>query len=59
LVFVFNQFIAVFAAALNGLVVPENCGKITLETFPSVFSSKDKEPFAKFAKLCDLLISCE
>ena len=59
LVFVFNQFIAVFAAALNGLVVPENCGKITLETFPSVFSSKDEERFAKFAKLCDLLISCE
>lgn len=59
LIFVFNQFIAVFAAALNGLVVPENCGKITLETFPSVFSSKDEERFAKFAKLSDLLISCE
>ena len=59
LVFVFNQFIAVFAAALNGLVVPENCGKIILETFPSVFSSKDEERFAKFAKLCNLLISCE
>jgi len=50
---------AVFAAALNGLVVPENCRKITLETFPSVFSREDEERFAKFAKLCNLLISCE
>jgi len=50
---------AVFAAALNGLSLPENCGKITLETFPSVFSQDDEERFAKFAKVCDLLISCE
>jgi hypothetical protein len=59
LILVFNPFVAVFAAALNGLVVPENCGKITLETFPSVFSPKDEGRFAKFAKMCDLLISCE
>ena len=44
---------------MNGLVVPENCGKITLETFPSVFSREDEERFAKFAKICNLLISCE
>jgi len=49
----------VFAAALNGLALPENCGKITLETFPSVFSREDEERFTKFADLCDLLISCE
>lgn len=50
---------AVFSAALNDLVLPENSGKIALETFPSVFSSEDEERFRKFAKLCDLLISCE
>jgi len=49
----------VFAAALNGLKLPGNCGKITLETFPSVFSQEDEERFEKFAKLCNLLISCE
>ena len=54
-----NASIAVFAAALNGLSLPENCGKITFETFPSVFSKDDEERFAKFAKICDLLISCE
>ena len=48
-----------FAAALNGLAVPENCGKINLETFPSEFSPQDEERFANFANLCDLLISCE
>ncbi len=51
--------IAVFGAALNGLVVPENSGKITLETFPSEFSENDEERFVKFANACDLLISCE
>jgi hypothetical protein len=51
--------LAVFAAALNGLVVPGNCGKISLETFPAVFSVKDEDRFAKFANQCDLLISCE
>ena len=44
---------------MNGLVLPENCGKITLETFPAVFSQEDEERFAKFAKICDLVISCE
>ena len=39
--------------------MPENCGKITLETFPAVFSPEDEERFLKFAKLCDLVISCE
>lgn len=54
-----NPRVAVFAAALNGLEVPENSGRITLETFPSAFSQDDEERFAKFANLCDLLISCE
>ena len=53
------SFVAVFAAALNGIVLPENCGKITLETFPSVFTKDDEERFAKYAHLCSLLISCE
>jgi len=50
---------AVFAAALNGISLPENCGKITLETFPSEFTKDDEERFTKYAKLCRLLISCE
>ena len=54
-----SAFLAVFAAALDGLVVPENSGTITLETFPAVFSDKDEERFKKFANGCDLLISCE
>jgi len=51
--------LAVFAAALKGLVVPGNSGKIALETFPAVFSEQDEERFVKFANRCDLLISCE
>jgi len=52
---------AVFAAAINGLSLPEgnDCGEISLETFPSKFSEKDEERFLKFAQICDLLISCE
>jgi len=44
---------------LDGLVVPENCEKISLVTFPSAFSEEDEKRFAEVAKLCDLIISCE
>lgn len=50
---------AVFAAGLDGLALPENCGTITLETFPALFSHDDEKRFVEFTKVCDLLISCE
>lgn len=50
---------AVFTAAWKELVLPENCGPIGLEIFPSTFSDLEENRFQQLAETCQLLISCE
>ncbi len=50
---------AVFNAARKELVLPDKCGSLVLETFPSTFSDLDENRFTKLAESCQLLIACE
>ena len=49
----------VFGAALQGLVLPSDCGSIMLETFPSKFEARDEHRFLQLANACQLLVACE
>lgn len=50
---------AVFGAACQDLVLPDDCGSVTLEIFPSSFSEEDEKRFRNLAEECQCLIACE
>lgn len=50
---------AVFAAALENLALPDDCGSVLLETFPPSLSEKDEQRFSELTQSCNLLIACE
>jgi D-glutamate cyclase len=50
---------AVLDAARKDLVLPSECGPVTLEIFPSQFSEDDEQRFRKLAEICQCLIACE
>jgi hypothetical protein len=49
----------VFGAALKDLVLPKDCGSVSMEIFPSAFSDLDENRFVDLAESCHLLIACE
>ena len=50
---------AVFAAALDNLALPSDCGPVQLVCFPPKFSDDDEKQFNQLVKSCDLAIACE
>jgi hypothetical protein len=50
---------AVFAAALQNLALPPDCGSVSLEVYPSTFTEDDEKRFCQLADSCKLLIACE
>jgi len=49
----------VFQAALEGMILPDDSGIVTMETFPSQFSQDDECRFQNLADVCQCLIACE